>query len=250
MIINNMHLQPTGLDSNTHRNLKLRLPVQDWSVGNKLNALFVAANEFADACREFPIVFVKSAKDADGKEPVAPIAVFGVSQAENLFIVGERWRGRYMPAVMRMYPFCMARVDDERLALCIDMAYAGAEESDGQPLFDVEGKATELLQNVQKQLEALEVEVQRTRAVCTRLQELDLLRDMRFDATLPGGRKHTVDGFLVVDEDKVRNLPDAQVLELHRNGLLGLIHLHWMSMRNMHPLLEWHVERTAASNPA
>ena len=39
---------------------------------------------------------------------------------------------------------------------------------------------------------------------------------------------------------------DAQVLELHRNGLLGLIHLHWMSMRNMHPLLEWHVERAAA----
>ena len=241
-----MHLRPTGLDSNTHRNLRLRLPVQDWSVGNKLNALFVAASEFADTCREFPIVFVKSGKDADGSEPVAPIAVFGVSQAENLFIVGERWRGRYMPAVMRMYPFCMARVDDERLALCLDMAYAGASESEGEALFDAEGKPTELLQSVQKQLEDLEVEVQRTRAVCVRLQELDLLRDMRFDATLPGGRKHTVDGFLVVDEEKVRNLPDAAVLELHRNGLLGLIHLHWMSMRNMHPLLEWHVERTAA----
>ena len=151
-----------------------------------------------------------------------------------------------MPAVMRMYPFCMARVDDERLALCLDMAYAGASESEGEALFDAEGKPTELLQSVQKQLEDLEVEVQRTRAVCVRLQELDLLRDMRFDATLPGGRKHTVDGFLVVDEEKVRNLPDAAVLELHRNGLLGLIHLHWMSMRNMHPLLEWHVERTAA----
>lgn len=246
MIINNMHLKPTGLDSNTHRNLKLKLPVQNWSVSSKLNALFVAASEFADTCREFPIVFVKSGKDADGKEPLAPIAVFGVSQGENLFLVGERWRGRYMPAVMRMYPFCMARVDEERLALCVDMAYAGANETEGEALFDAEGKPTELLTGVQKQLEALEVEVQRTRAVCVRLQELDLLRDMRFDATLPGGRKHTVDGFLVVDEDKVRNLPDADVLDLHRSGLLGLIHLHWMSMRNMHPLLEWHVERTAA----
>ncbi len=249
MIINNMHTQPTGLDSVTHRKLKLRLPVQDWSVSSKLNALFVAANEFADACREFPIVFVKSSKDADASEPVAPIAVFGVSQAENLFLVGERWRGRYMPAVMRMYPFCMARVDDERLALCVDMAYEGANETEGEAMFDAEGQATEWLKRVQKQLEELEVEIQRTRAVCMRLQELDLLRDMRFDATLPGGRKHTVDGFLVVDEEKVRNLPDAQILELHRNGLLGLIHLHWMSMRNMHPLLEWHVERAAALTP-
>jgi SapC len=250
MIINNMHTKPTGLDSNIHRHLKLRLPVQNWSVGKQLNALFVAAGEFADACREFPIVFVKSAKEADGTEPVAPIAVFGVSQAENLFLVGERWRGRYMPAVMRMYPFCMARVDEERLALCIDMAYSGANESEGEALFDAEGKPSEWLKGVQKQLEDMELEIQRTRAVCVRLQELDLLRDMRFDATLPGGRKHTVDGFLVVDEDKVRALPDAQVLELHRNGVLGLIHLHWMSMRNMHPLLEWHVERSAALTQA
>jgi hypothetical protein len=246
LIINNMHLRPVGLDSALHRKLRLRLPVQDWSVGNKLNALFVAASEFADACREFPIVFVKSGKGADGSDLIAPIAVFGVSQGENLFIVGERWRGRYMPAMMRMYPFCMARVDDERLALCVDMAYAGANETEGEALFDAEGLHTELLKSVRQQLETLELEVQRTRAVCGRLQELGLLHEMRFDATLPGGRTHSVDGFLVVDEEKVRNLPDAAVLELHRNGLLGLIHLHWMSMRNMHPLLEWHVERTAA----
>ncbi len=250
MIVNNLHTKPTGLDSVAHRKLKLRVPVQNWAVANKLNALFVAANEFPDACREFPIVFVKSGKDADGTDSVAPIAVFGVSQAENLFLVGERWRGRYMPAVMRMYPFCMARIDDDRLAMCVDMAFEGANDTEGQALFDANGKPTEWLGRVQKQLEDLEAEVQRTRQVCVRLQQLDLLREMRFDATLPGGRKHTVDGFMVVDEEKVRNLPDAQVLELHRSGLLGLIHLHWISMRNMQPLLEWHVERSAAQTPA
>ena len=249
MIINNLHLKPTGLDSNAHRKLKLRLPVQDWSLGKQLNALFVGANEFVDACREFPIVFVKSGTAVEGKEILAPIAVFGVSQGENLFIVGERWRGRYMPAVLRLYPFCMARIDDERLALCVDMAHSGISEDVGDALFDADGNGSELLLRVQKQLEELEAEVQRTRAVCLRLQELDLLREMRFDATLPGGRTHTVDGFLVVDEEKVRKLPDADVLDLHRNGLLGLIHMHWMSMRNMHPLLEWHVERAAAHSP-
>jgi hypothetical protein len=250
MIINNLHSKPTGLDSVAHRNLKLRMPVQNWGVASKLNALFVAATEFADTCREFPIVFVKSGKEADGTESLAPIAVFGVQQSENLFVAGERWRGRYMPAVLRMYPFCMARIDDERLALCVDMAFEGANDSEGEALFDANGQASEWLTRVQKQLEELETEVQRTRQVCLRLQQLDLLRDMRFDATLPGGRTHTVDGFLVVDEEKVRNLPDAAVVELHRNGLMGLIHLHWLSMRNMHPLLEWHVERSAAQAPA
>ena len=246
MIINLLHTKPMGLDTVKHRAMKLRLPVQDWRVASKLNALFLAANEFADACREFPIVFVKAGAEPDGKEAVAPVAVFGVTQNENLFVTGERWRGRYMPAVARLYPFCMARVDDAQLAVCVDMDYAGVNETEGEALFTADGTPTEMLKSAQAQLEALEAEVQRTRLVCQRLQDLDLLRDMRFDATLPGGRTHTVDGFLVVDEEKVRALPDAAVLELHRNGLLGLIHLHWISMRNMHPLLEWHVERSAA----
>ena len=43
MINQNLHRRPTGLDSALHRDLKLKLPVTDWSVANQLNALFVAA---------------------------------------------------------------------------------------------------------------------------------------------------------------------------------------------------------------
>ena len=37
------------------------------------------------------------------------------------------------------------------------------------------------------------------RLIGARLLELDLLREMRFDATLPNGQQHTVNGFLTVD---------------------------------------------------
>ena len=103
---------------------------------------------------------------------------------------------------------------------------------------------------MQTNLEALEMQIQRTRLVGRRLLELGVLRDMRFDATLPDGRKHSVDGFLTVDEKKVAELPDAVVLELHRNGMLGLVHLHWVSLGNMRRLLDWHVARAVAAAPA
>jgi hypothetical protein len=48
----------------------------------------------------------------------------------------------------------------------------------------------------------------------------------------------------------MRELPDAVVVELHRNGILGLIQLHWVSLGNMRRLLDWHVERSAAAAPA
>jgi SapC len=249
LINQNLHKQPTALDLVQHRHLKLHVPITNWSVAKDLNALFVAATEFGDACREFPIVFVRAGKEPDGKDAIAPIAVLGLTQNENLYVSGERWRAQYMPAILRMYPFCIARIDDERFAICVDTAFAGTSVLEGQPVFDDEGKPAELLQTMQKQLETLEGEIQRTRLVGRRLMELDLLHEMRFDVTLPDGRQHTVDGFLTIDEKKATELPDNVVAELHRSGVLGLMHLHWVSMGNMRRLVDWHVERGAAGTP-
>ena len=100
---------------------------------------------------------------------------------------------------------------------------------------------------VQKQLENFETEVERTRLAGALLVEKGLLRDMRFDATLPDGSKVSVDGFLTVDEDKLAKLSDADLLALNRNGLMGLIHAHQISLGNMARLVEWHAERVAAA---
>lgn len=250
MINQNLHRRPTGLDSALHRNLKLKLPVSDWSVARELNAIFVAAVEFIDVCREFPIVFVKAGTEPDGSDSIAPIAVLGLTQNTNLYVTGERWRAAYLPAMINTYPFCIARLDEQRLAVCYDAAWPGAQNDEGQPLFDAQGQPTELLKSAQSQLEKLEGEVQRTRQVCQRFQELGLLQPMRFDVTLPDGGKHSVDGFMTLDDKKVTALPDNVVGELHRSGLLGLMHLHWTSMGNMRRLVDWHVERAAATGAA
>jgi len=250
MINQTLHRQPAALDSAQHRNLKLRLPITDWSLAKNLNAIFVAAAEFGDVCREFPIVFVKAGKEPDGSEAIAPIAVFGLTPTENLYVAGERWRAQYMPAVLRAYPFCIARIDDQRFAICVDTAFAGTSVLEGQALFTEAGEQAELLKQMTTHLEALETEIQRTRLVGKRLLELDVLREMRFDATLPDGRQHTVDGFLTVDDKKMTELPDSVVGELHRSGILGLVHLHWVSLGNMRRLVDWHVERSAANEQA
>jgi hypothetical protein len=89
--------------------------------------------------------------------------------------------------------------------------------------------------------------VQRTRLFGRALVDAGLLMDMRFDATLPDGKTVTVDGFLTVDEKKLGELPDAKVVEFHRNGVLGLIHAHQMSLRHMRQLVEWRVARAATA---
>jgi hypothetical protein len=250
MIVQNLHTNPVALDREQHRALKLRLPVTDWGVSRRLNALFVAAVEFSDVARDFPIVFIRAGKEDDGRDQIAPIAVLGMVNNENLYEEGGTWRADYIPAVLRCYPFCIGRINAESFAVCVDYAWPGINSEEGEATFDANGEPTELLKQMQQHLETLETEVQRTRLVGQRLLELDLLRDMRFDATLPNGRQHSVDGFLTVDIDKVNALPDATVLQLHREGILGLIHAHWLSMGNMRRLADWYAAREAASAPA
>lgn len=244
MITQNLHRDAVPLDRDLHRNLTLGVPVTDWGVAKGINAIFVAAVEFGDVAREYPIVFVRAGKDeATGKELIAPVAVLGVTQNENLYIDGPQWNARYLPAVVRAYPFGIGRLNAETFAICVDMAWPGVNAAGGQRVFQDNGEPTEMLKGTQQHLELLETEVQRTRAVCQRLFELNLLRDMRFDATLPDGRTHTVDGFLTIDEETVKNLPDATVGTLNRDGLLGLIHAHWMSLHHMQALLQRHLQR-------
>ena len=71
MINQNLHRQPAALDSALHRQLRLQVPITDWSLARQLNAIFLAVAEFGDACKEFPIVFVKAGKETDGTDAIA-----------------------------------------------------------------------------------------------------------------------------------------------------------------------------------
>lgn len=245
MIIEALHISPLALDRDQHRQLKLNIPITDWRVSSKLNSIFVAAAEFGDVARDFPIVFVRAGKDDDGTDQIAPIAVLGLMANENLYEKDGAWRAQYMPAVLRAYPFCIGRIDADRFAICVDSAWPGTQTQTGIPLFKEDGQPSELLAEMQTFLENVETEVQRTKLVCQRLQKLDVMREMRFDATFADGRQHSLDGFLTIDDQKMQNLPDNVVGELHRDGLLGLVHAHWLSMGNMRRLVDWQSERPA-----
>lgn len=248
MINESLHKKPVALDRQKHRNLKLDRNARDMTRNKELNAFFIAAAEFAEACKDYPVVWVPAGEDGKGKPQVASIAVFGLQQGSNLCIdAADRWRVRYVPAMLRTYPFAMARTSDTDMVVCVDEDWMGLSTEKGEPLFTAEGQPTELTLGVQKQLEQLEMDIERSRLYGEKLLDLKLLRDMQFDATLPDGTKVSVSGFLTVDEDRLNALSDAEMLDVSRSGLLGLIHAHQISLSNMSRLAEWHAERQAAA---
>ena len=233
-----MYGELAPLDRELHKNLKLDTskPVVGRVVDQ--NSVFLAAVEFGDACKEYPIVFVRAGEGGPaGKPAVAPLAVLGLKPGSNLYVQDGNWTGGYVPAYVRRYPFAMARLDGNanNLAVCFDSKWAGFNDTTGEALFK-DGQPTEFLTNAKNFLENFEQEAERTRLICNLLVEMELLQDMRFEATLPNGEKIDVEGFLALDEKKYSELPDDKVLQLHRNGLIALIEMHRLSMGNMNRL--------------
>jgi SapC len=235
---------PVALDRVQHRAQRLNAPTVRFDRTAGMNALFIAAVEFIDAARDYPIVFIEAGKGEDDQREVAPVVVFGLTQGENLMLNGDgTWAARYVPALLRGYPLGLARTDGQSYVVVVDGKADALSTTVGEPLFTDQGEPTPALEERRKFLEQLENEAQRTRLLGRSLLDLNLLQPMRFDATLPGGQQLTVDGFLTVDEKKFSELPGDKLAQLHKSGILALIHAHQFSLGLMRGLVERRVMR-------
>jgi SapC len=236
---------PVALDRVQHRAQRLHTPTVRFDRTAGMNSLFVAAVEFIDAARDYPIVFIEAGKGDDGQREVAPVAVLGLTQGENLMLNDDgSWAARYVPALLRGYPLGLARTDAQNFVVVIDGKAEALSTTVGEPLFNDQGEPTPMLEERRKFLEQLENEAQRTRLLGRSLLEFDLLQPMRFDATLPDGKQLSVDGFLTVDEKKFNELPGDKLSQLHKSGILALIHAHQFSLGLMRSLVERRVARS------
>jgi hypothetical protein len=230
--------KPVLLDREKHRDLRVASS-HAFGFASRANSLYLAAAEFAQACKEYAIVFTRA-----GSGKIAPAAVLGLRERENLFVDDkQRWTGNYVPAFVRRYPFVLAELPDKSMGVCIDEAFEGIGYEDGEALFDDAGNNTPFLQRALDFLNRYQQEYRRTEGFCERLERAGLLREMDAMASLVDGRNLTVGGLLVVDEQKLLALPDSAVLSLFRAGELHLISMHLVSLANMRRLVDRMAQR-------
>ena len=240
--------KPVLLDRAKHRRRRVRASTS-FAFARKANSVYLAGVEFGEACKEYAVVFTRG-----GGGKVVPVVMLGLRSRENLFVdAQDHWTGRYVPAFVRRYPFVLADLPGQSLGVCIDEAYAGLSEQEGEPLFDEGGQDTPFLRNALDFLTQYQREYLRTEAFCQKLAQAGLLTEMNARADLVDGRTFTVGSLLVVDEKKLLALPDATALSLFRSGELHLISMHLLSLSNMQRLVErlaQHTGTAPAAQPA
>lgn len=231
------------IDRTLHQQWALS-PLPNAEFSRSAHAVLLLGSEFVEASHEYPIVFVRNG------EQVMPIALLGLRDGENLFVDAQgKWDARYIPAYVRRYPFTFTEVPGGHALLSIDKACLGLDKTGqiGQRLFDQEGKETDLLKNMLVFTQSYQEDYLRTRQLCTELDKLGLFKDMNMMATLPNGERFNMNGFLVVDEQKLLGLEQADITSLFRSGALGSIYAHLISMGNATHLMNKLAVRNAVS---
>ncbi len=222
---------PVVLDKAQHKSLRLKAGDALFAKQNQSVPLLVA--EFPEACLEYPIVFVKG-----GDGVWMALALTGLAHNSNAFVDDKGvWKARYVPASVRRYPFILAETADKQLSLAADMdaASLGAE---GEPLFDAQGEPTEMIRNVMNLLADFQQQAKMTEVLAQKLVDANLLVQQNLQVRIDDERSAIVDGVWIVDESKLRALPDDKVLALFKTGELSVVYAHMMSLRNLLPLLE------------
>ena len=213
--------------------------VTDFSFAKKTNSVPLMAAEFLSALTDYPIVF------AGDEESVLPVLLLGMRNSENAFIGSEGdWKGRYIPAFIRRYPFVLALSDDgEKYYLCIDESFSGFNQSDeGPALITEDGTPTEYTEGVLQFLSQYQAEFERTQAICKKLKDLNLLEAKQVQATSPTGETMTVDGFFAVEPSRLATLSSEAIVDLVRSGTYELICFHLASLRNFELLRDRSLE--------
>lgn len=225
----------TPLISRLHRRLSYEAPVQpDYQFAARANLAALTVDEFPIALTEFPIVFSKA-------EDSLPMALLGDPKvAHNQFVNPDgNWReGGYIPAVIRRYPFLLARLDDDadEASLCFDGACTWLRAQDEGNLFNAEDEATPTTQAILDFCRRFETAVRRTHAFVEELREFELLVDLRIGGDADGNGAVSLPGFQMVDEERLRQLRAEQLRRLMLSGSQGRIFAHLFSLRHLNHL--------------
>ena len=226
--------------------VKIPTPGQLPVFTQSLNAIPVSYTEFNVAHRDYPIVF----SSGDEGRSFAPVAVLGLQAQENLFVHDGVWtRDVYLPAYVRRYPFCMARVtldnveQAERL-ICVEKDYIA--ESGGEPMFDAKQEPLQRWKEVEKLLEEYEADLERTKEMCGILADYGLLEPFTMQATLNAGGSMHLTGMFRVDEKKIEFLNASQHKNLIKTGVMSKIYIHLLSLDNFGRLLDRKAGRAGA----
>lgn len=229
--------RPVPLNRTQHKDLRLK-SIPGVKFAAAAHSVPLTGAEFPIAARDVPILFA-----GQSMEDAGPMALLGLRQNENLLVDenGHWAQGVYVPAFVRRYPFILAEkpagAEGDDFTVFLDEAYEGFGNEEGERLFKEDGSDSEMLANAVGFLGEFQQHVARTHWFMDQLRKHQLLepRNIRLEKD---GNAINLNGLFVVNEEKLRQLDEKTAHEFLKEGVLGWIYAHLLSLPNIDRLAQ------------
>ena len=194
----------------------------------------IMVHEFSRAASIYPIVFLED----QAEDKFRPVILTGLEEGENLFIKDNKWEASYIPAIIRRYPFSLAKTgEDGRFTICIDEESDFVNEEVGERLFTEEGEEGEVIEKVKQYLTELQQMEIFTTEFCKFMSKNNMFTPLNMKVRV-GSEIKNISGAYVINEDRFNALSDEKFIELRAKKYISVIYAHLSSLAQIERLVE------------
>lgn len=232
-----------ALNREAHRKLRFDQADRPYAFASKTHLIPAVIDEFARAQRHLPILFVP------GSPQPSPVFLVGLKPGHNAFVnSGGRWRGDYVPAFARRYPFMLGETPEGGSLACIDDKCSSLNQKSGDPLFADDGSELPFLQQKIRLISDYFGAAKTTDRFTRTLNDLKLLQPVTIETKTAEGST-ALHGLMVVGTVRLSELSGEELANLRNQGFLAAIYAHIFSLNSIDALREAALETIPTSLP-
>ncbi len=206
----------------------------DW--GDAVGEVTVFATEFEALSREYPILFRRNDAGA-----FRATALLGLDRNENLFLDGERWDARIMPALMARGPFSIGVPEaggDGEPMIHVDLDHPRVARDGGQRVFLDHGGNAPYLDHVAGVLRTVFAGTKIGPAMIAAFDEAGLIEETTLQLGCEDGRHYNVPNAWTLSAERFAALDGAALAWLHDGDFLRCAVWVISSLGNVSALLD------------
>jgi len=227
-----MYKKLVVLDKNNHKDLRVKA-MSDLNFAKGTAFIPVVANEVTSVGSSFPVVF------STGKQPslITLVSLGGESLAIN---PQGKWLSSYVPSFLRKYPFSLSSTQENpnQKIILIDEESDLVSTSEGNPLFTEESEQSPTLENAVKFLTFHENQTVITQNIVQAIVESGILEEREISVGEGEEKQVLVNGFSVIDREKLNALSDDILADWVRKGVMNMIEAHIQSLEHIETLFK------------
>jgi len=208
---------PVLLNNVDHADLKVVLE-RGARYGDAINQAPVFPTEFEALQREYAIVL---RRDPEGA--FRAMALLGFESGENLYLDGDRWDARAMPAVMSRGPFSIGAPPPGEAGepmIHIDPDHPRVSREHGAAIFKPHGGNSAYLDGVAEVLQRIYVGSQTIAPMLAAFAAHDLIEPVTLDIEIGDGRRYAVPDCHTISLERLAALDGAALAALNAHDFL------------------------------